>query len=140
MDISQASHGLSLDRALLCTGFPYDVREHPDVPVGLFTRMLTRAQGVRRLGSAALELAYVACGRLDGFFEIGLKPWDLAAGALIVWESGGEMTQIDGAPLDLSIGDVLASTAELHATLVHEANEVLREARYVPRSRLEPAP
>lgn len=136
----QASHSITLDRALLCTGFPYDVREHPDVPVGLFTRMLTRAQGVRRLGSAALELAYVACGRLDGFFEIGLKPWDLAAGALIVWESGGEMTQIDGAPLDLSIGDVLASTAELHDTLVHEANEVLREARYVPRSRLEPAP
>jgi myo-inositol-1(or 4)-monophosphatase len=135
----QASHGLTLETSLLCTGFPYDVREHPEVPVGLFRRMLGRSQGVRRLGSAALDLCYVAAGRLDGFFEIGLKPWDIAAGALIVWESGGEMTQIDGAPLDLSIGDVLASNGELHEVLVREANEVLREAKYVPRSRLEPS-
>lgn len=132
----QASHVATLETSLLCTGFPYDVREHPQVPVGLFSRMLGRSQGVRRLGSAALDLCYVASGRLDGFFEIGLKPWDIAAGALIVWESGGEMTQIDGAPLDLSIGDVLASNGDLHEALVHEANEVLREAKYVPRSRL----
>lgn len=132
----QASHGVTLETSLLCTGFPYDVREHPEVPVGLFTRLLRQAQGVRRMGSAALELAYVASGRLDGFFEIGLKPWDIAAGALIVWESGGEMTQVDGAPLDLSIGDVLASNGELHEALVHETNEVLREQKYVPRSRL----
>lgn len=134
----QATRGVTFDRALLCTGFPYDVREHPEVPVGLFGRMIRKAQGVRRLGSAALDLAYVASGRLDGFFEFGLKPWDIAAGALIVWESGGEMTQIDGAPLDLSIGDVLAASSDLHPTLARESADFLREASYVPRSRLDP--
>jgi myo-inositol-1(or 4)-monophosphatase len=135
----QATRGVTVERSLLCTGFPYDVHQHPDVPLGLFSRMLRMSQGVRRLGSAALDLCYVASGRLDGFFEIGLKPWDIAAGALIVWEAGGEMTQIDGAPLDLSIGDVLATGPDLHPALAKACAEVLAEAKYVPRSRLEPA-
>ncbi|MBX5484373.1 MAG: inositol monophosphatase [Myxococcaceae bacterium] len=125
----------SLDEALLCTGFPYDVRENPAAPVGLFNRLITRAQGLRRMGSAALDLAYVACGRFDGFFEFGLKPWDIAAGALIIQEAGGRMTRIDGAPLDLAIGDVLASGPGLYDRLLAETGTFLEQIQWTPRPR-----
>ncbi|MDQ3263016.1 MAG: inositol monophosphatase [Myxococcota bacterium] len=121
-----------LSRALLCTGFPYDVREKPDAPLGLFNRLMKRAQGIRRMGSAALDLAYVACGRYDGFFEFGLQAWDLAAGALLVREAGGSCDRIDGAPLDLAVGDLLAVNAGLSAPLRSETQRFLAEIRWSP--------
>ena len=122
-----------LDRSLLCTGFPYDVREHPEGPVGLVARFVALSQGIRRLGSAALDLAYLACGRYDGYFEFGLKPWDVAAGALLVSESGGVMTRIDGAPYDTSVVDVLAAAPGVARTLQQECRRFLEELGWVPR-------
>ena len=81
-------------------------------------RMLAAAQGVRRFGSAALDLAYVAAGRLDGFWEENLKPWDTAAGVLLVTESGGAVSIFSGAPYDLSAANILASNGLLHADMV----------------------
>jgi len=129
----RASAVETLERALLCTGFPYDVRERPEVPLGLFNRLIRHAQGVRRMGSAALDLAYVAAGRFDGFFEFGLKPWDIAAGALLVMEAGGAMTRVDGEPLDLSIGDVLASCPGIEARLKTECAHFLTEIGWTPK-------
>lgn len=123
----------TLDRALLCTGFPYDVREKPEGPVGLFTRFILRAQGMRRTGSAAMDLAYVAAGRFDGFFEFGLKPWDIAAGALLVQEAGGVISHISGAPFDVLRGDVLASAPLLAPTLQAEAKRFLADCGWTPR-------
>ncbi len=131
----QVSEVASLERALLCTGFPYDVRERPEAPLGLFNRLIRHAQGVRRFGSAALDLAYVAAGRFDGFFEFGLKPWDIAAGALLVMEAAGTMTQIDGAAVDLSVGDVLACGRGIEGKLKSECARFLAEIGWTPRAR-----
>ena len=117
----------TLDQALLCTGFPADVREHPEAPVGLFRHFIVQAQGVRRFGSAALDLAYVAAGRFDGFFEFRLKPWDIAAGALLVAEAGGMVTRIDGATLDLAYGDILACAPGLAPILAPQCAAFLKE-------------
>jgi myo-inositol-1(or 4)-monophosphatase len=116
-------------RSLLVTGFPYDVREQPHKPVGLLVHMLGKAQGIRRLGSAALDLAYVASGRLDGYFEFGLKPWDLAAGAIIVEEAGGAISGIDGQSWRLNQGDVLASAPGVAQALVAESRYFLAELK-----------
>jgi myo-inositol-1(or 4)-monophosphatase len=117
----------TLEEALLCTGFPYDVRENPEGPLGLFNRLVRHARGIRRMGSAALDLAYLAAGRFDGFFEFGLRPWDLAAGALLVTEAGGRMTRIDGAPLELGRGDVLAAAPGLYDPLLAHTRALLAE-------------
>jgi myo-inositol-1(or 4)-monophosphatase len=101
---------------LLVTGFPYDVHRRRDGLVDLFGRFLGRARAVRRLGSAAIDLCYVAAGRFDGFWEEHLKRWDVAAGALIVTEAGGRMTGMDGSPFDPGAGHLVASNG-----LVHEA-------------------
>ena len=103
----------ALQTALLCTGFPYDLGEQSSYPLGLFGHLVRRSQGIRRMGSAALDLAYVAAGRFDGFFEYGLKPWDLAAGALLVLESGGKLGSLDGGAFDLARGDVYALAPRL---------------------------
>src|SRR5262249_59324379 len=89
----------TLEAALLVTGFPYDVREHPERHVPLFQEFLLRAQGVRRDGSAALNLCYLAMGRFDGMWEGDLSPWDVAAGSLIGGEAGGGRTGCGGGPL-----------------------------------------
>ena len=100
--------------ALICTGFnPADY----DRNGRYFAAMSRRAQGVRRDGSAALDLAFVSAGRFDGFWEWDLKPWDIAAGALLIREAGGSVTAIDGTPLDLAGGSVAASNGRLHAEL-----------------------
>ncbi len=130
----RASDATELNRSLLCTGFPYNVHEHPEGPMGLLQRFIRKAQGIRRMGSAALELAWVAAGRFDGYFEFGLKPWDIAAGALLVTEAGGVCRRIDGAPLDLAVGDVLACAPGLEGPLVAECRNFLRELGYVPRA------
>lgn len=105
-----------LSRSLLATGFPYDVREHPVDLFRQFERFYMSSQGVRRLGAAAIDLAYVGCGRLDGFWESGLKPWDMAAGALIIEEAGGCTTGFSGESLDIHRPQIVASNG-----LVHEA-------------------
>ena len=101
--------------ALLVTGFPYDVHTRSEDLVGLFGAFLGRARAVRRLGSAALDLCYVAAGRFDAFWEQFLKPWDVAAGALILEEAGGRITGMDGAAFDLSAGHLVASNGAIHA-------------------------
>ncbi len=117
----------ALSRALLCTGFPYDVRERPEAPVGLFNHFIRKAQGIRRMGAAALDLAYVAAGRYDGFFEFSLKPWDIAAGALLIQEAGGVVRRIDGAPLDLAKGHLFACARTLEPDLARETAAFLGE-------------
>ncbi len=130
----RASGTTEVGRALLCTGFPYDVRERPEGPVGLFNRFIRRAQGIRRTGSAALDLAYVAAGRFDGFFEFGLKPWDIGAGGLLVKEAGGVMVRIDGAPFDVAQGDVLGCAPGLAVELQEECRQFLNDLGWRPRA------
>jgi myo-inositol-1(or 4)-monophosphatase len=107
----------NLNAALLCTGFPYDVRERNEF-ARHFANFIMHAQGVRRDGAAALDLAYVACGRFDGFWEEGLKPWDVAAGALLIEEAGGRITTFENAPLDIYKPPVLASNGLLHESMM----------------------
>jgi myo-inositol-1(or 4)-monophosphatase len=104
-----------LNRALICTGFPYDVRTRTDF-ARHFRDFIMKAQSVRRDGAAALDLAYVASGRFDGFYEEGLRPWDVAAGVLLVEEAGGRITHYDGSPFHIYKPPIAASNG-----LVHEA-------------------
>jgi myo-inositol-1(or 4)-monophosphatase len=112
-----------LGKSLVATGFPYDVRS-TRTNVSAHDRFLLRAQAVRRCGSAALDLCYVACGRFDGFWEYKLSPWDTAAGALIVEEAGGTVTDFQGRPANIYHPEVLASNGLIHEAML----EVLREA------------
>jgi myo-inositol-1(or 4)-monophosphatase len=107
----------SLAGALLCTGFPYDVRDRSEF-ARHFANFIMNAQGVRRDGAAALDLAYVACGRFDGFWEEGLKPWDVAAGSLLVEEAGGRASKYDGAPLSIYTPPMMASNGLLHEEMM----------------------
>jgi len=111
--------------ALLVTGFPYDVHKHRAELVGLFGAFLGKARAVRRLGSAALDLCYVAAGRFDSFWEQHLKPWDVAAGALIVTEAGGRVTGMDGSPFDPVAAHLVASNGHVHDQML----DVIREYR-----------
>lgn len=99
--------------ALLVTGFPYDVHERYEYPLRLFGAFVRRARAVRRFGSAALDLAYVAAGRFDGFWELALKPWDVAPGILIAREAGALVTDLAGGEGMLDSGDILAATPAL---------------------------
>jgi myo-inositol-1(or 4)-monophosphatase len=103
-----------LENSLLVTGFPYDVREHPERHVPLFQAFLVRAQGLRRDGSAALNLCYLAAGRFDGFWEGHLAPWDMAAGVLMVREAGGRVTDYAGGTFRLERPEILASNGRIH--------------------------
>jgi myo-inositol-1(or 4)-monophosphatase len=103
-----------VEDALLVTGFPYDVRERPERSLPHFAAFLVRAQAVRRDGSAALNLAYLAGGRFDGFWEVGLSPWDVAAGTLLVREAGGRVTAYDGGAARLDGRELLASNGRIH--------------------------
>jgi myo-inositol-1(or 4)-monophosphatase len=103
--------------ALLVTGFAYNAT-HRARQVAVFGRMLQETRGVRRLGSAALDLSYVAAGRFDAFWEEHLHAWDIAAGALIVAEAGGRVTDYDGRPVDIFKGEILASNGVLHEPLL----------------------
>ncbi|MCS6781782.1 MAG: inositol monophosphatase family protein [Gloeomargarita sp. SKYBB_i_bin120] len=107
----------TLERSLLVTGFAYDRRETPDNNYAEFCHLTHRCQGIRRGGSAALDLAYVACGRLDGYWERGLSPWDIAAGIVLVREAGGLVTAYDGNPVDVFSGRLLATNGWIHAAL-----------------------
>jgi myo-inositol-1(or 4)-monophosphatase len=100
--------------AMLVTGFPYDVHARVDEIVGLFGAFVGRARAVRRLGSAAIDLCWVAAGRMDGFWESDLQPWDLAGGALIVAEAGGRVTDTAGRAFTSRAGQVVASNGHIH--------------------------
>jgi myo-inositol-1(or 4)-monophosphatase len=112
-----------LGKALLATGFPYDVRTSSFNNVREFNAFIVRAQAIRRCGSAALDLCYVACGRFDGFWELKLKPWDVAAGALIVEEAGGRVSDFEGRTFDPFNQRALASNGRIH----EEMRKVLEE-------------
>ncbi|OGQ79186.1 MAG: inositol monophosphatase [Deltaproteobacteria bacterium RIFCSPLOWO2_12_FULL_60_19] len=107
-----------LNKALLATGFPYDHRENPDYYLRYFRAFMVRAQGIRRAGAAALDLCYLACGRIDGFWELKLHPWDTAAGSLIVREAGGTVTDFAGKPFSILGEETLASNGLIHAEML----------------------
>ncbi|MBP7690688.1 MAG: inositol monophosphatase [Anaerolineales bacterium] len=117
-----------LDRALLTTGFPYDVRTNPENNFAQFMQFYKRAQAVRRPGAAALDCAYVAAGRVDGYWELGTKPWDIAAGALLVREAGGRVTTTSGSEVMWDQPTVLMTNGHLHAAMLR----VLREGDAAP--------
>lgn len=106
-----------LNRALLCTGFPYDVRGRNNF-ARHFTNFIMTAQAVRRDGSAALDLAYVACGRFEGFWEEGLRPWDVAAGVLLVEEAGGRVSRYDGTPFNIYTPPIMSSNGLIHEAMM----------------------
>ena len=122
LHVSSADH---LIDALLVTGFPYDVHQRSGDLVALFAAFLSHARAVRRLGSAALDLCYVAAGRFDGFWEQHLKPWDVAAGALIVTEAGGQVTGMDGSAFDPVAAHLIASNGRVHEAML----DVIRGSR-----------
>ena len=103
-----------LTNALICTGFPYDLRESPVNNVDHFNNFIMEARAVRRDGSAALDLCYVAAGRFDGFWELKLYAWDVAAGKLLVEEAGGLVTDFGGGALDIYGQEILASNGRIH--------------------------
>lgn len=113
----QVSSTDDLGRALLATGFAYDHKSCPDNNYGHFERFQRAAQAVRRAGVASLDLACVAAGRFDGFWELKLKPWDVAAGVLLVEEAGGLVSDYAGDAMPLDRGEILASNGRLHAAM-----------------------
>lgn len=114
------SHVDKLAQSLLVTGFAYDRRETPDNNYQEFCYLTHITQGVRRAGAASVDLAYVACGRLDGYWERGLSPWDLAAGVAILEAAGGTVTAYDRSAFDLRSGRILATNGRIHAELSRE--------------------
>ncbi len=114
----------TLLKSLLATGFPYDRKVSEKNNLDYFHRLLMASQEVRRDGSAALDLCYVAAGRFDGFWELKLKPWDVAAGSLIVREAGGTVTDLSDGPFDMHAEEILASNGRIHGQMV----EVLHKA------------
>jgi myo-inositol-1(or 4)-monophosphatase len=118
----QVSATGDLGKSLVATGFSYDIRESR-ANIAEHERVLLRAQGVRRCGSAALDLCGVACGRFDGFWELRLNPWDTAAGAVIVPEAGGRISDFEGRPVDIYRPEVVASNGLVHDALLEVLNE-----------------
>jgi myo-inositol-1(or 4)-monophosphatase len=119
------SSAATLDESLLATGFPYDARTSSDNNLEEYAAFALRTRGVRRLGSAVLYLAWVAAGRFDGYWELRLGPWDVAAAGLMVEEAGGRLTSLTGGPLDLETPRVVASNGRIHDEML----AVLREIR-----------
>ena len=103
-----------LSDAMLATGFPYTNFDFMDAYMKTFSNLVKNSRGMRRLGSAAADMVYVACGRFDGFFEYGLNPWDVAAGALIVNEAGGSVTDFSGKESYIFGGEIIASNSNIH--------------------------
>ncbi len=118
-----------LGKSLLATGFPYDVRTSRFNNVEEFKAFIVRAQAIRRCGSAALDLCYLACGRFDGFWEMKLRPWDVAAGAVIVEEAGGRITDFRGRRFDPYKGRALASNGLIHDEMRDVLNGLVKTKR-----------
>jgi myo-inositol-1(or 4)-monophosphatase len=118
------SHVAELGDALIATGVPFRDLSRADGYLSAFERFMRTTAGIRRAGAASLDLAFTACGRYDGFWEVGLHPWDLAAGALLIREAGGRVTDVAGGDGFLECGEILAAGPVLHATML----EVTRSA------------
>jgi myo-inositol-1(or 4)-monophosphatase len=114
----------SVGASLLVTGFPYNIRETADTNLAEYAAFSLRARAVRRLGSAAIDLAYVACGRFDGYWELRLGAWDVAAGAVLVEEAGGRITGIDGSALNVETPTLLASNGLIHDEMLRALKEI----------------
>jgi len=114
----------TLDESLLATGFPYNIRETADNNLREYAAFSVRARAVRRMGSAVLYLAWLAAGRLDGYWELRLGAWDVAAGSLLITEAGGRVTDLAGGPLDLAAPAVVASNGRIHGTLLGVLKEI----------------
>jgi myo-inositol-1(or 4)-monophosphatase len=116
----------SIDASLLVTGFPYNIRETADTNLPEYAAMSLRARAVRRLGSAVIDLAYVACGRFDGYWELRLGAWDVAAGAVLGDEAGGRITGVDGGALDVDAPTLLATNGLIHDAMLATLAEIRR--------------
>jgi len=114
-----------LDRSFLTTGFPYDVREHADYYLRFFRQFMTRSVAIRRPGSAALDLCYVAAGRFDGYWELKIHSWDVAAGSLLVTEAGGRVTDFQNRPCSIYSEEIIASNGLIHEEMVQVIQEVV---------------
>jgi len=114
----------ALDVSLLTTGFPYDLRTNPDNNLREYATFAARARAVRRMGSALIDLAYVAAGRFDGFWELTLGPWDVAAGAVLVEEAGGRVSDLHGGPLDINAPRLVASNGRIHDEILAVLKEI----------------
>lgn len=123
MKVTSAS---KLIDSLLVTGFPYDIAQNPDNAIGHFVNFLVEGQGLRRLGSAALDLSYVAAGRFDGFWEVNLNPWDMAAGVLFVREAGGKVTDFVGGESTIYKKQVLATNGIIHDAMLNVLSKGFR--------------
>jgi myo-inositol-1(or 4)-monophosphatase len=113
-----------LSNALLATGFPYDLRHTRENNLNYFNAFVYKARAIRRAGSAALDLCYTACGIFDGFWEIKLSPWDMAAGVLIATQAGAKVTNLAGKRLDLHEGDIVASNGLIHRQMLRVISSV----------------
>jgi myo-inositol-1(or 4)-monophosphatase len=118
------SRSNDLDTSLLGTGFPYDIREYPDFYLSFFRAFMVRTLALRRPGSAVLDLCYVASGRFDGFWEMKLYPWDMAAGCLLITEAGGRLTDFQGGPHSIHSVETLASNGLIHDQMLEVMKEV----------------
>ena len=122
-EVIRVSKTAQLDAALMVTGFAYDIRDTPNNNLDHFVRFALRAQGVRRTGSAALDLCYVSAGRFDGFWEVKLSPWDMAGGVVILREAGGRITDFRGHEHSIYQPELLASNGLIHDEML----DVIRE-------------
>jgi myo-inositol-1(or 4)-monophosphatase len=120
----KVSKNAELNKSLLTTGFAYDRRETTDNNYAEFCHLTHLTQGVRRGGSASLDLAYVACGRIDGYWERGIAPWDVAAGIILVQEAGGLVTAYDGTAINIESGRILATNAYIHNELSQKLMQI----------------
>jgi myo-inositol-1(or 4)-monophosphatase len=115
IDVSKAT---TVSESLLVTGFPYNLRDYFDPLLTRFAKCLKASQGVRRLGSAAIDLCFIACGRFDGFWEENLKPWDTAAGELIAREAGAIVTDFSNKPFTINKKEILATNGRIHKEMI----------------------
>ena len=118
----QVSTNATVLESMLVTGFPYNVHEKADEFVKVFAQVLKTARAIRRLGSAAIDISWVAAGRMDGFWEANLKPWDTRAAALILEEAGGKVTGMDGAVWNPDGGHILATNGLIHDEILRIIN------------------
>ena len=118
-----------LRRSVLVTGFPYNIAENPDNAMEIFASLTRAARGIRRLGSAAIDMCYVASGIFDGFWEVSLKPWDMCAGMLIVEEAGGKITNFNGDKIDIFSKKIFTSNGKIHQSVLDIVNETLKNLK-----------
>ncbi len=123
---------------LLATGFPFRARQHTEAYFDAFIALFHQISDFRRGGAAALDLAYVACGRLDGFWEIGLNPWDVAAGTLLVQEAGGRVSDLFDGDTHLAGGNIVASNGAIHGQIVEVLSRAFAHFRTGEKSGSEP--